>query len=331
MDTAKPIIDLYRTGSYGDLLMMTPLFKALQSLNYRVRYICLECYSSVLEDNPYLDRLITLPNDHNCNPDDVKRYAEQVTGEAASTFLFLKYPAWWIYPGLPTQTIHQHMVDFFASQVGISVNDELSVHLTPEMLDWAKQFSNCVLIQTKTAWSPYKNWHLDYWKELSHRIQRELGIAVLQLGHANDPGIETVPKIGTPSVRHAIAALSACRLFIGLDSVFNHASRAVKKKSIILWGSTNPAAFAYRQNINLVNGCEWKPEMGNGPPLLKCQPCYREYKHIEAHADLACPYTVVHTNPALPHTTSSVHACMAANTVSVVFSHVKKCLEASNT
>jgi len=306
--------------------MFTALFKELCRQGLRVRYITIPYYQSILEDCPYIDTLIVIPDDHPSDTVSADQYAEALTGEKADAYFALNYPAWWNYPGLPSQVLHQHMIDYFAAKLNISAPHDLTVHLNPEMRAWASQFSDCVLIQTKTAWSPYKNWPIAYWEQLCQRIHRELGVKVLQIGHESDPGVEGIPRIVAPSIRHAVATIEACRLFIGLDSVFNHAAKAVKKRSIILWGSTNPAAFGYAQNINLVNGCEWKPDMGNGPPLLKCQPCYREYKHIEADAGLACPYTVVDKHE--PQA-SSVPACMAANSVPIVFRHVKNCVAES--
>jgi len=327
----EPIIELYRPGGFGDLLMMTAPFKILKMMNFRVRYICASYYAPILEDNPYVDQLVTLPNDHSLIAEEAYRYAEELTGEKALKSYALTYPSWWDNPGVTTQRIEQHLIADFCRQIDVPYYmDELSVHLTQEMLDWGSQYADCVLIQTKTAWSPYKNWSLDRWEELSELIRSQLGLEVFQLGHVHDPEVPGVPKIVAPSIRHAIAAVQSCRLLIGLDSVFNHASKAVQKPSIILWGSTNPTAFGYAQNINLVNGVAWTPAMGNGAPLLQCQPCYREYKHLDASPKLACPYIVPPVKGDLPahaHPDSGMHACMAANTVPIVFHHAAKLLK----
>jgi len=326
---SAPLVELFRPGSLGDLLMMTALFRAFKKKGYRVRCICSSSYFSILEDNPDLENLIVLPPGHNLYINDAYRYAEQVTGEKADRSYYFEYSKWWEHPGLPTQVLHEHVLMQNCRKMDIPYCDELTVHLTDEMLEWGSQFSNAILIQTKTHWSPYKNWSMYNWLILVDLIQNHLKIPVLQIGHANDPGLPNVQKIETSNIRIALAALKSSKLFIGLDSVFNHGSRAVGKKSVILWGSTNPTAFAYEQNINMVNGIPWDASMGNGPPLLRCQPCYRENKHIEASKDYLCPYTVPYptvTPEGFIDINSTQHHCMANNMPVLVFEQLKKLL-----
>jgi len=323
------IVQFVRYAAYGDILMLTALFPALKRLDVELRAVCFSSSpaKSILEDNPHLDHLIILPDDCPNNMDDIDNYTASLLGKRATHTFSMDYPQWWGWsapPGLPPVPLNQHMIAYFCQEVGVPFCDELSVHLTPEMQEWAKRYSDYILIQTKSSHSPYKDWPLQNWHQLCQLLQQKLGLKIGQLGSSNDPEIPGVEKINAPCIRHAIAALKASRLFIGLDSVFNHASKAVNKQSIILWGSTNPVAYGYSQNINLVNGVLWEPSMGNGAPLLRCQPCYRENKHIEWSQDLACPYTVANSSQGASFTVESptIHACMSGNTVTAVYTQI---------
>ena len=327
MTTSDNIFELIRPGAFGDLIMLTALFPTLKAQGYKIRVVCWPFYGSVLQDHPDVDEFVFFQEGQSLYVEDIKRYIASVTGPAAQSAV-LDYPNWQ-WPGILPHALQQHATEFFAAQANITPSDELSLYLSEEQLAWGEQYKDVILIQTKTSYSPYKNWPLDRWEELVRLIQSELGERVFQIGAWDDPKVPGVEPIESPSIRHAIAALKQCKLFIGLDSVFNHASRAVKKKSIILWGSTNPATFGYAQNINLVNGVSWQPVMGNEAPLLRCQPCYREYKHIHNFPKLLCPYTVPYRQVALPEHDANepqLHACMASNTVPIVFHQVKTML-----
>jgi hypothetical protein len=209
--------------------------------------------------------------------------------------------------------------------VGVKPTDELTLELPQAACDWGKQFSDTVLIQTTGSYSPYKNWPVDRWHGLAKLIQHELKIPVKQVGSKQDLRVEGVDLIDSPDIHHALAAVKNCRLFIGIDSVFNHASQAFKKPALILWGSTNPLAFGYLQNVNLVNSVLWNPTMGNEGPLMRCQPCYKEYRHMgeeTLNMKPRCTHTIpypVHVLPKSIHPRSELHACMAANTIANVF------------
>jgi hypothetical protein len=322
-------IELIRPGAFGDLLMLTALFPALKRQGYRIRVVCWPHFGAILADHPEVDEFVFFPAGQSLYHDDVQRYIASVAPPADKT-VSLEYPNWQ-GPGLARHALQQHITTVFCEQAGVPPSTALSIGLTPEQLAWGARFRDDILIQTSTAYSPYKNWPPDRWEELAHRIRSELGCEVRQIGATDDPRIPGVERVDSPDIRHAIAALKACRVFVGLDSVFNHAAQAVGKRSIILWGSTNPTAFGYAQNINLVNGVAWQPAMGNEAPLLRCQPCYREYKHLHQHPGLRCLYTVPHPQAVLPEPHDpgqpQLHACMAANTVPVVLHYVQALLD----
>ncbi len=84
--------------------------------------------------------------------------------------------------------------------------------------------------------------------------------------------------VGKFTLRESFSAMKKSILFIGLDSVFNHASRALDVPAVILFGSTSPVGSGYDTNINL-----WSE--------YPCSPCYKEYNDISAHPMEPCPFS----------------------------------------
>ncbi len=314
-----------RPGAMGDLLMCTAVLPALKARGYFVRFVAHPKFAEVLDNHPLIDELVTLKEGTRQTMIDATSHLAP-----ADKYIYLYYP-YYAKRDLPGHAIPIHLAHHYCNTVDVPVSDQLSIHLSEEQETWGKQHVDKILIHTTTMWSPYKNWPIDRWQALADRIEAELGIPVYQIGIDKDTQLAGDRLLPSPSIQHAIAALKHCRLFIGLDSVFNHASRAVNKPSIILWGSTHPHALGYRQNLNLVNGIVWQPIMGNDGPSLTCQPCYREYSGPgNNNNQRTCPYTQpypIHALPEKMHANKELNACMASQSVDMVFHHVTQMLD----
>ncbi len=307
--------------------MATAVLRPLRAQGSRVRFVAHPDFIGVLEDHPLIDELI---------PAQSGTYdtlmAETAHLPPPDRAVYLYYP-FYTKSDLPAHPMPMHVTASFCEQAGVPVNQDLSVHLDEAHEDWGAQFADAVLIHTKTRWSPYKDWLPDRWDELVATIQRETGLQVRQLGDGSEPLVAGASPVDSPTIRHAIAALKHCRLFIGVDSVFNHASQAVKKPSVILWGSTHPQNAGYSQNVNLVNGVAWRPETGLYGSTFQCQPCYREYPGPKKDKNKRpCPYTIPYPVRVLPermHPDPEVHACMHSQGVEVVLHHALKFIESA--
>lgn len=295
-----------RGGAFGDLIIATAILKPLKEQGYQTLFTCHAYYASVLNHNPYIDHLIPLQE---FTGENVYKALEDYPQN--ERVVLLDYPAPYppadpnAYLTTPRGKLNQHIADHFCSLAGVPLNQDYYLYIDDVLKASYSNLANTVLIQTRTSFSAYKNWPDDYWRLLVARIETDLKLTVLQLA-TPDNYVEGIPLLDTPTLHHAFAALTQCKLFIGLDSVFNHASQALQKPSIILWGSTNPQAFGYAQNINIVNGVVWHPKTEENTLLLNCQPCYLEYKH--AGVGITCPNIV-----------KDIPICMQANTVDVVF------------
>jgi ADP-heptose:LPS heptosyltransferase len=317
----EKIAQVMRPGALGDIIMSTAACKGLKEQGYKVRYICHPGSLSAIEDNPYVDEIVAVPEN---NWDAILKQTENLP--KAEKVIAFQYPMKEQYPEVP---MRQHLAHFFCEDAGVPVSTDLSMGFKQEHLDYgALHGTGKVVIHTKAGWSPLKNWPMDFWEDLVGRIN-DAGYEVLHIGTPSEEVVPGAIKLDTPSIKHGAAVQKFSALFIGGDSIFNHTSQAVGKKSIILWGSTHPCGSGYDQNVNLLNGGVWTSDMGNGGPTKSCQPCYREYNHMSAHPKPPCPNLVPHPITTLPeeeYPKNTINACMAANTPDLVWNYVKEIL-----
>jgi len=314
------IVQVCRPGALGDIIMSTAACKGLKEQGYFVRYICHPSSVDAISNNPFVDEVVAIPEN---NYQKIMEATQELENPEKS--VLFQYP---MHQGYPDAPMRQHLAAFFCEQAGVAASMDLSIGLTQEHLDYgANHGSGKVVIHTTAGWSPLKNWPFNWYESLVQKIKEELGYEVVQIGSENEKPIPGAIKLNTPSIKHAAAVQKFSALFIGGDSVFNHTSQAVGKRSIIVWGSTHPCGSGYDQNINLVNGSTWFRNMGNEGPTKECQPCYREYNSMSAHPKPPCPYLVSHETTTLPqedYPKNTLNSCMAANTVDVVWKKVKE-------
>ncbi len=304
--------------------MATSVLPELKAKGFRTRFVCFQGYTDLLEDNPLLDEVVPVANG---NWETVNKATASL--EKAYKRVGLYYP--YEHQGIdPPHPMAIHLTSVFCRQAGVSPHDNLYVTLTDEHRAWAQGLDKTILIHTTTGWSPYKDWPMSHWRQLVSQLKTETGYDILQVGGASDRRVPEIDFLESPSRRHSIAAVAACRLFIGLDSFLNHASRAVQKPALILWGSSHPVGTGYAQNYNLVNGVLWQPEFGYDTTTLRCQPCYRNYRQGKPGEQGPCT-NLVPSRESIMHSDrverTGIHACMAGNSVEAVLLHTLKILE----
>ncbi len=321
----KPIIELIRPGAMGDLLMATALFPQLKAQGYQIRFVCHPKYAPALAHHPLIDELVTIKGG-----DEETMRAQTAHLPSAEKTVFLQYP-FYAKRDLPQHAIPLHIAEHFCLSAGLSPSRELSLLLSDEDETFGKHYSDAVLIHPNSLWSPYKNWPKDRWAKLVEHIKNDFNLPIYQLGTEADEVVDGVIRLPSHTLQHVFGALKHCKLLIGQDSVFNHASKALNKPSIILWGSTHPQGMGYTENLNIINGVVWQAVFGNDGPTLKCQPCYREFSGPgNNNTKRTCPYTIAYPEYTLPlkmHPNPEITACMNAQSVSAIYTHVKASLE----
>lgn len=126
------------------------------------------------------------------------------------------------------------------------------IYLTEAEREWAKPYAGSILIEPHvktTYFGANKAWYWDRWIEVARALPT---IQCFPPGKRQLPGAKVIE---TPSIRHAIAILSASRLLVTTDGALHHASVALGVPSIVLWGQrTSPLILGYPQHVNITAG-----------------------------------------------------------------------------
>jgi ADP-heptose:LPS heptosyltransferase len=97
----------------------------------------------------------------------------------------------------------------------------------------------------------------------------------IQLGLAKEPAVEgAVDFRGKTSFREAMALIEAALSFVGVVSSFAHATSAVNKPGVVLFGPSSPEVWGHSNNINIYK-------------RKRCAPC------VDQLQSSACPYNKV--------------------------------------
>lgn len=265
------IIECYRWGAVGDCLMTTAALRGLKEKykGCKIRYVTHPNNFGILEGNKYIDELVS-----------------ESTGSADLKFYF-SYPdknSSLKDEGYPDKPLSRHLVKIFNECAGLPDNSmDLECTLTPieesvgmSMIRFCTPlFNGYVTLHIQSGWSIYKDWIYKRWIEIAKYL-REKHYMPIQIGGPKEKLLPNVSDFRGQPFKHAVSLIKHSALHIGIDSFTNHASFAVKKKSIILFGSTDPTGSGYDQNVNICR-------------RLDCQPCYRENPDVSAVSRGKCP------------------------------------------
>ena len=86
-----------------------------------------------------------------------------------------------------------------------------------------------------------------YWKELIEQINEP----IIQVGVEGEEQLVPEFRKNLPIVELR-KLIQKCRIWIGVDSFFQHLAWDEGKKGIVLWGPSDPLIFGHPENINLL-------------------------------------------------------------------------------
>lgn len=106
-----------------------------------------------------------------------------------------------------------------------------------------------------------KNWPLARWEKVVAQLQEE-GFVVVQLGLSTEEMIPgALSLLGKLSIRETAAVLKYSQLHLDTEGGLVHLAKAVKTRSIVVFGPTPVSLFGYSENANLTAGtchnCFW--------------------------------------------------------------------------
>ena len=247
----------------GDSLLLTPVVEAIKQ---RYPESLIYCYGdtspslSLWEHNPLIAGIISHPQEVlAADPQDYRQMVNNldqdkviVASPVCTMRLNLRQP-------------RRHVIDALCRLVNIPFSGQrISLYLSPQDEAFAQKTlahlgPKLGILHTTSFSCRNKEWYPERWAEVVSEV-KQWGFSVAQIGGAQEQPIEgAINLLGTTSPREALALLKYADFFMGIDSVFNHATNAWAKPAVILFGATTPKVWGYPHNVNIYKD-------------LKCQP-----------------------------------------------------------
>lgn len=228
-----PIV-IRRNAAWGDVLLTTPIIRALKSRNDQCRIQVETICGAVFNGNP-----------------DVAYVAPRINVMSGDTDDHNLNGMFEMSPG-------KHIVDVFAEVVGLKPGEydkKTRLHIPAGDTEWAKRTittPDWVAIHPgPTTWR-CKNWPSDRWQQVIIECKNR-GLRVLLVGNDMVPIFTDVDLDlrSKTNVGQLGAILAECQFFIGVDSFPIHAAQAVGTPVVGLFGITSP-------DLLLTEGSPWR-------------------------------------------------------------------------
>lgn len=261
---AKTIVRIIPGGGLGDILLFTPVLKALKEKDRRTRTIVYANRKNkeIFVNNPYVDRLTMLSFWH--DPLALLRWLLR-----RKQFINPRYDHL-----SPSLSYKKPASEIIAEFFDVRLEDkQVQVFLTRQEEEEARkrmaQFRNPIILQSSTRSSQNKLWPMDHWERLVAGMPDH---TFIQMGAPDDERVRgTVDLLGKTSFREALGLVKYCRSFVGVDSSLAHATNAFGIPGVVLFGASMREIFGHPNNINISLN-------------LRCSPC------MDILFKESCPY-----------------------------------------
>lgn len=216
-----------RKFAVGDVLLTTPIIRALKQL-WPLCPIDVETnFPDIFKGNPYVRR------------------AGPKIGVLPQALVIDLNGAYEKTPGIPVLASYARA----AGAAGLEysqVESYLDLYCQPGDAPTLIEGTWAALHVGPTTWAG-KNWPMERWAEVSNRL-RAAGWRVVLFGDKSKDRIACDADYRDQRGFQELAGLLIqCSLFIGLDSFPSHAAAAMCTPSVVLFGVTNPDMFAVNQ------------------------------------------------------------------------------------
>jgi len=252
--TAPHKILLIKLLSMGDVIMVTPVIEAVKKKYPRSELVfATSCqYKDIVDDNPYIDRLVLLRDFDRAQFDSELDYYRSMT-------LALLYQERWdlVYQlqllDMPCGywgTDH-HLRDLYAEMANVRLVDEKPVIPVAEsqrakiasLLErYVKDGEKIILLHSTSGWK-LKDWDRAKFPLLIEMIKRKYNSVFFQVGGPNDALIcddRVINLLGRLTLKEVAALMERSGLLICPDTGLMHMASAVGLKVVALFGPTSP-------------------------------------------------------------------------------------------
>lgn len=253
--TKRKVFRIITWGALGDGLVITPVFKALKQKHPGCKIMVFYSnpgHGEILRGNPYIDSLNT-------------------TSFWRSPVQFALYhlrPGKFHYTNVNFVSVdfayRKHVKEIAAEIFDVELEDKkLQLFLTPAeeaaARDRMAQYPNPITMHITSRCSQNHMWVRERWEQL---VREMPGFTFVQLGHADEEKVEgAVDLRGKTSFREAVALIKHSVSFVGIDSVFAHATNAVDTHGVVLFGDSLPDTYGHENNVNLYKAVPCAPCM----------------------------------------------------------------------
>ncbi len=237
----------------GDAIMCSPTIKALKEKfsDYQVVVVSMKPWSEIFEDNPYIDRLITISLNFKPKLSNYKIYD-------IVTSALLNISKWEYvyqlncldhYPEYRRTGLHFR--DFYASMADVYPLKDKKYQVFVKDTTFEKVYKilkelnlhdkNFVVLHTNGGWY-LKNWDKNKWRSLVKVLYERYGFLSVIVGGKGEylEGENVSNLAGKLSIKETAALIKMSKLFIGLDSGPTHLASAMNVPVVALFGNTHP-------------------------------------------------------------------------------------------
>lgn len=216
-------IQVHRQGALGDVLLTTPILRALRIKYPDDEIVVSTNFGEILCCNPHIDGILrsanSLPGFHETFVLDYETRPEEHVVDA--------------YARIAQVSVADRTPEIYLSQGERSAANDL---LREAGLRADERF--CVM-QLTSGW-PVRDWSVSHFKAVAEALEQN-GIRVIVLGLIADPVIDFgLDFRGKTSVRMAAAIIEKCMVMVTIDSSLMHIAYALRRPVVSLFGCTDP-------------------------------------------------------------------------------------------
>lgn len=265
----RPPVVIKRTGAMGDVLMLEPVLERFYSDGYRVILDCIYDYMGIFDRHPY-------PIEHVL---DCQQRGEDCSG-------YLKFDLDMSYEQKPQQLVLKSYYEACGIKNGLLRNSQL-VEQHPNY----RLFDRYIVLHVDDTGIPHRDVRGVDWQAVADYIEQSTLYKVFRVGKRETKGGGLYINTSTKSLLQYF--IGGADYFIGIDSAPSQIAVASGVKSMIFFGSVNPA-YRYADLSNIF-------VMQNGCPV-KNDGCYHSVVSVtgtDCDVDIKRPPCITHTTEAV--------------------------------
>ena len=258
-------IQVFRRNALGDVLLATPVLQKLREKYPESDITFSTGYPEILENNPYIDRLV--------------KTLEPLSGYDLD--IMLNYEL----------TPERHIMDSYDENAGVKTQDRTpEVFVTDEERKIAAKLLRDVGVDIwrpicgfhmESGWA-VRDWPFEKFLYVAEQLQ-ESGIQVLLLGTTANRVIRGAFDLrGRTSTRILAAVISKCTALLTVDSALMHIATAFRKPVVSLFGCTNPEKRLPT----------WAMKTALYSEVI-CRGCHHRQRPLPVTTPPACPWDIV--------------------------------------